>query len=194
MDKKPNASSPVNRIVIVLGIVAIIGIIGYGVLLLCPFHWTIESFFFASGQECVVFPELKLTIFCGDGGTDEVFKRIDGYGYNGFTIGDFSGRGGYLKCDDIEIYSYKFQNGKTILQFFDGKGSAIVSRRGTRLTLPDGQEFTLDGKTPLWLRCKSDGTIVQLNELPEGFVQFFESPPPDPGYIEKVKSYPEAFR
>jgi hypothetical protein len=70
----------------------------------------------------------------------------------------------------------------------------VVSARGTKLTLADGRKFTLDGQTPLWLRCKSDGTIVVLDELPEGFVEFFESPPPEPGLIGSVKSWPEVFR
>ena len=70
----------------------------------------------------------------------------------------------------------------------------VVSEHDTQLTLADGRKYTLDGQTPLWLRCKTDGTIVQLDELPEGFVEFFESPPPDPGFYDRVKSYPEAFQ
>ena len=70
----------------------------------------------------------------------------------------------------------------------------VISARGTKLTLVDGREFALDGQTPLWFRCKSDGTIIELDELPEGFVDFFESPPPDPGMLGLIQSYPEAFR
>ena len=192
MDEKPNASSPVNRIVIVLGIVAIIGIIGYCVIgFVTSVKWSEYSFKFTSGPYCIVFPEPKLTIFVGDGGTDELFDHVNGHFHDsGFTVNLFTG---ICIASGSDMYR-QTRGGRTILQFWGGKGSLVVSHNGTKLTLADGQEFTLDGKTPLWLRCKSDGTIVQLDELPEGFVQFFESPPPDPGYIGEVKSYPEAFR
>ena len=60
-----------------------------------------------------------------------------------------------------------------------------------KLTLADGREFTLDGKTPLWLRCKRDGTFIELHELPEGFIEYFENNPHD---AESIKTYPEVFR
>ena len=195
MEPQIAKTTPVTRVVMVLGIASLIGMIGYGGFLLYPVGWSNESFTFVSGPECAVIPDLKLTIFVGDDGPDEVFDRIDGYGYGGPTTIGFGsgGNSSSVNNDGIVIYSHKTENSRITMQFFDGKGSLTVSRRGTKLTLADGREFKLDGKTPLWLRCKTDGTIVQMDELPEGFVEFFESPPTDPGLIRNVKSYPEAF-
>jgi len=41
----------------------------------------------------------------------------------------------------------------------------VISSRGTKLTLEDGRKFILDGKTPLWLRCRSNGTVIELDKL-----------------------------
>jgi len=80
---------------------------------------------------------------------------------------------------------------KNTIRFFDGKSIMVFSERGTKLTLADGREFILDGKTPLWLRCKRDGTFIELHELPEGFIEFFEN---NRIAAETIKTYPEAFR
>jgi len=193
MQESQPSSSPVKRIVTVFGIVALLGMIGFFILVLfTPVKWTEESFHFASGPRCVVFPEPKLALFLGDGGSDEVFDRIHGIFHDriGFTVNHYIG---FFSSSDSD-FSLKTQGGKTTMQFYGGKGSLVVTQRGTKLMLADGREFTLDGQTPLWLRCKSDGTIEQLDELPEGFVGYFESPPPDPGMIRSIESYPKAFQ
>jgi hypothetical protein len=191
MEQQAAKTTPVTRVVTILGIAALLGMIGYGVLVfLAPVKWREDSFRFASGATCIVFAEPKLIIFLRDGGDDEVFDRVNGSFHNaGFTVNNFLG---YSSSSGKDL-SRKTQGGKTTMQFLGGKGSLVVSHRGTKLTLADGREFILDGKTPLWLRCKTDGTIVQMDELPDGFVEFFESPPPDPGNIGEVTSYPEAF-
>jgi len=81
-------------------------------------------------------------------------------------------------------------NSKTV-KFFNGKGVMVFTSRGTKLTLADGREYTLDGNTPLWLRCKPDGIFVELEELPEGFIEYFENNPRD---AAAIRSYPEAFQ
>jgi len=192
MESQPNTSSPVTRVVIVLGIVSLLGMIGFFVfVVLAPVKWTEESFQFASGPHCVVFPEPKLAFFIGDGGSDEVFDRIHGIFRNrgGFTVNNYIG---FFSSSDSD-FSHKTQGDKTTMRFCGGKGSLVVTHRGTKLTLADGRQFTLDGKTPLWLRCKSDGTIDKLDELPEGFVEYFVSPPA-PGMIRSIESYPKAFQ
>ena len=159
-------------------------------------RWEIEHFHFESGATCYVFVEPKLVVFLGDGGADEVFDRITSSGYSvGFAVNEYFGNSSTRHGSDNDVaFLGQTSNGKTTLQFNNGKCRMAVSGRGTKLTLADGREFTLDGKTPIVLRCKPDGEIVQLDELPEGFVEFFESPPSDPGLIQCVKSYPEAFR
>jgi len=192
-----HTSSPtVTRIVTVLGVASLIGLAVFGVLLLRsyyapPIYGDEEYIQFESGSDCYVFCELKLAIFLGDGGAEEVFDRLGG-GVN-VSVNDFGGISSLYK-NGVSVVVFSHERGKTTIKFFDGKGEMVLSDRGTKLALADGREFTLDGRTPLWLRCKSDGTIVELEELPEGFVEFFESPPPDPGLIGSVKSWPDAFR
>ena len=198
MEQQAAKTTPVTRVVMILVIVALLGMIGYGVLYWrmerIPVIWDSESFDFASGPQCYVFIEPKLTIFIGDEGTDEVFDRINECGqHRGINVNRFVSTFESLKYDNVVVSSYQFQDGTMTMRYLDGKFDMVVSHRGTKLTLADGREFKLDGKTPLWLRCKTDGTIVSLDELPNGFVEFFESPPPDPGNIGEVTSYPEAF-
>ena len=205
MQENQNTSSPVNRIVIICGLVSIVVIIGFFVLQwkmkYTPVIWSEESFKFKSGAQCYVFREPKFAIFLIDDDTEEIFDRINQRNNNGkININGFSRL--YISAKYTQskngltvIRSKTYQatgNGKVEMQFHNSK--MVISERGTKLTLADGREFLLDGKTPLWLRCKSDGTIDHLVELPEGFVEFFESPPPNPGMIGNVKSYPDAFR
>ena len=154
--------------------------------------WKREHLHFRSGASCYVFHEPKLIFFLGDGGTDEVFDRIGGISGGTFSANGFGVSTSGTRSDSIEIFSSKTQRGKTTMQFLDGKHIVVLSHRGTKLTLADGREFTLDGKTSLWLRCKSDGTIEHLNELPKGFVEYFESPPP--GAIEATTISSEMFQ
>jgi len=195
MQEHHSTSPTVTRIVIVLAILSLIGFAGFGVLHWkaerTPVLWYQESFGFDySKAHCVVFLEPKLAFFLGDGGTDEVFNRIGSHSSTSrMTINGYG-----FSSGSSGIFGYKTQYGKTTMWFLNGKHEMVVSHRGTKLTLSDGREFTLDGQTPLWLRCKSDGTIVEMEELPEGFVEFFESPPPEPGLIGSVKSWPDAFR
>jgi hypothetical protein len=194
MQEHHSASPTVIRIVTVLAIVSVIGMVGFGVLYwkieYVPVNWYQESFGFESKALCVAFVEPKFAVFLGDGGTDEVFNRI-----NFYSSGSQMTVNGYgVSSSSSGFFARRTQHGKTTMRFLDGKCTMTLSHRGTKLKLADGREFVLDGQTPLWLRCKSDGTIVQLDELPEGFVEFFESPPPDPGLIGSVKSWPDAFR
>ena len=201
-----NTSPVVTRIVIICAIVSIAAIIGFFAIQWSvkskPVSWRGEFFGFKSGPYCLVFPEPKLAIFIGDGGSEESFDSIDGCAgsditaYDGRFSYDLRGRlssRGSTKLGNVG-YTRESQRGKTTLRFVGGKCEMVISERATKLTLADGREFQLDGKTPLWLRCKSDGTIDHLDELPEGFVEFFESPPPEPGLIWGVESYPEAFK
>ena len=194
-----DTSPIVNRIVIVCGLVAIVAIVGFFVLQWSVKYasviWSEESFGFESGVRCYVFPEPKLAIFLVDDDTKEVFDRINQHGsVRGTNVNGFSTSIGMSKSGNVVVSSTKIERGKMEMEFLDGKCKMVVSERGTKLTLADGREFLLDGKTPLWLRCKSDGTIDHLDELPKGFVEFFESPPSNPGMIGNVKSYPDAFR
>ena len=201
MQEHHSTSPTVTRIVIVLAIVSLIGFAGFGVLHWkaerIPVLWYQESFGFDDSKShcvayCVVFLEPKLVFFLGDGGTDEVFNRIGSHSsFSGITV---NGYGVGTSSGSSEGFSFKTQPGKMTMRLLDGKHEMVVSRSGRKLILNDGRKFTLDGRTPLWLRCKSDGTIVELEELPEGFVEFFESPPANPGLIGSVKSWPEAFR
>ena len=194
------------RIVTVLAIVSMAAIIGFFVIRWRiesePVGWHREFFNFKSGPHCLVFFEPKLAIFIGDGGTEEVFDYVNGYvggggiiAYDGSSTYDFSrrsGRGG-TQLGGVG-YTTEHQRGKATLRFQNGKCSMVISERATKLTLADGREFILGGKTPLWLRCKSDGTIDHLDELPEGFVEFFKSPPTDSMMHTSVQSYPEVFQ
>ena len=194
-----HTSSPtVTRIVTVLGVASLIGLAVFGVLFLrsyyAPVRWNQESLRFNSGSICYVFCEPKLVIFLGEDGSEEVFDCISGIGHHtGFYASGSRGSSSSM-TGGVEVFGHDGQGDKITMRFLAGKSVMVVSDRGTKLTLADGREFTLDGRTPLWLRCKSDGTIVELEELPAGFVEFFESPPPDPGFIGEVKSWPEAFR
>jgi len=136
-------------------------------------EWYEERFEFESGPYVYVFRQPKLVVFLGDGGDGEVFDRVASVGHSHMSAG-----------------------GEVTVQFFEGNHVMVISLHGEQyeLTLADGRTFTLDGKTPFWLRCKSDGTVVKLDELPDGFVEFFESPPDNPGFIETIESYPDAFR
>jgi hypothetical protein len=132
-----------------------------------------------------------LVVFLGDGGEEEVFQRPVGFGAG---IGT-SGRSGRRESGrEVNVFSYSNKRGKMTIEFLDGKCVMVVSKHGTKLTLADGREFMLDGQTPLWLRCKSDGTVVELDELPTGFADFIESPPPDHVWMSDAKSYPDVFR
>jgi len=159
-------------------------------------EWNDENIEFRSGPTVFVFQQPKLVVFLGDGGDDEIFDQISGTGQSKgyFPTGFGSIGGGYYKRVDVEVFATAGGNGKLTMWFHDRKHEMVLSKRATKLTLADGRVFTLDGKTPLWLRCMSDGTVIELDELPAGFIEFFESPPDDPGFIELIKSYPDAFR
>ena len=197
MQEHHSTSPTVTRIVTVLAILSLIGFAAFGVFFLwmyyAPVDWDEEYFQFESGSSCYVFREPRLILFIGDDGPEEVFTSIGGYGNGKFNANGFR-NSGWHGSDLAKVFSYEGKGGIITMKFHDGKGEMVVSHCGTKLTLNDGREFTLDGRTPLWLRCKSDGTIVELEELPEGFVEFFESPPAEPGLIGSVKSWPEAFR
>ena len=190
MEPQVAKTTPVTRVVMVLGIASLLGMIGFGVFVfLAPVKWRHDEFEFASGARCLVFAEPKLIIILGDGGDDEVFDRVNGSFYvAGFTVNNYLG---YYSSSGKDL-SLKTQGGKTTMYFPGEGGSLVVSHRGTKLTLADGREFKLDGKTPLWLRCKTDGTIVQLDELPDGFVELFKTSPHQ-RVNELMQQYPEAF-
>jgi hypothetical protein len=161
-------------------------------------EWTTESFAFASGPSCFVFVQPKVVLFFGDGGEEEIFDFIHPSGQStvfvppgllGFSSGQSMANGVLVDSFTISFWGCEITH-----RFTNGDHVMVFSERGTKLTLADGRTFALDGITPLWLRCKSDGTVVVLDELPEGFVEFFEAPPDDPGLIESIKSYPDAFR
>ena len=160
-------------------------------------EWITESFAFASGPSCFVFLQPKVVLFFGDGGEEEIFDFIYPSGKSAVFVppGLLGVSSGYSMANGVLVHSFTTSWGGEITHRFSNEDHGMVfSERGTKLTLADGRTFTLDGKTPLWLRCKSDGTVIKLDELPEGFVQFFESPPDNPGLIETIESYPDAFR
>ena len=161
-------------------------------------EWYEEDFEFTSGPYVYVFRQPKLVIFLGDGGEEEIFDRVGSVGFStGPVWSSFSGSGtGQHTRGKVQTYSRTSGKGKMTMRFLDGKHVIVIALHGEQfeLTLADGRTFTLDGKTPLWLRCKSDGTVVELDKLPDGFVEFFESPPDNPGFIETIESYPDAFR
>jgi len=213
MDEQPNTSYKIIRIVIVVALLSFVALRVTGsyidqrkaehTLKNIKHNWHEEHFGFASGPRCHVFKELKLAFFFDDGGADETFDRINGHGQHSCLTGNsFTTIFGWKNNGTATSSSYQSQDGMVTMNSSHGYSNEksddqcviAVSEHGTKLTLADGREFTLDGQTPLWLRCKSDGTIVPLNELPKGFVEFFESPPPNPGLIEKIEFYPEAFQ
>jgi hypothetical protein len=155
-------------------------------------EWNEESFSFNSGPTVYVFQQPKLVLFLGDGGEEEIFDRISSRGSSTST-GSFGGNSSH-RSGGVEVFASTGGFGKKTMWFLDRKHKMVLSERGTKLTLADGRTFTLDGKTPLWLRCMSDGTVIELDELPEGFIEFFESPPDNPGMIGSIRSYPDAFR
>ena len=198
MEQEQIVSSTVNRFMTIFGVAALF-LLGYVVFLWsiehAPVRWSEENFSFTSGPHCFVFREPKLVVFLGDDGPEEIFNHIGSCGHStGTNVNSFRSGSGGQTIGKVKVYSFNSREGKMTMQFLDGKCTMVVSVKGTKLTLTDGREFTLDGKTPHWFRCKSDGTIIELDELPEGFVEFFESPPPDPGMIRLVESYPEAFQ
>ena len=161
-------------------------------------EWTTESFAFESGPSCFVFLQPKVVLFFGDGGEEEIFDFIYPSGQSTVFVppGLLGVSSGHSMANGVLVHSFtiSFWGGEITHQFSNGDHVMVFSERGTKLTLADGRTFMLDGKTPLWLRCKSDDTVVELDELPEGFVEFFESPLDDLGLIEKIESYPDAFR
>ena len=186
-----------NRFVTVIGVMSLVALLGYGVLYVyrwqvenTPPRWYLEDFEFASGVAVYVFIEPRLVFFLGDEGP---FDYINSRGSSsGFSPGP--GSSGRSTRDGSVIFEYAGNLSGTTIRFLDGKCEIRFNRKGTQLTLSDGREFNLKESSPLWLRINDDGTVVELDELPEGFVDFFESPPPDPGFLDSVKSYPEAFR
>ena len=213
MDEQPNTSYKIIRIVIVVALLSFVALRVTGsyidqrrvehTLKNNNPNWHEEYFGFAAGPRCHVFKELKLAFFFGDGEADEAFDRINDCGQHSRLTGNgFTTSFGWKNDGTGVLSSYQSQDGMVTMnsshgysnEKSDGQCVIAVSEHGTKLLLTDGREFTLDGQTPLWLRCKSDGTIVQLSELPKGFVEFFESPPPNPGFIEKIEFYPEAFQ
>ena len=159
-----------------------------------PLVWTEETIVFESGQRCYVFLEgisqnlePKFVVFFGDE-DDAIFDRVADHDFAGFNIG---GGGNFRSVYTI----YTSRRGGMTMEFDNTNCVMVLSERGTKLTLSDGREFLLDGPTPLWLRYRPDGTIVVLDEIPQGFIDFFENPPPDPGFLRNVAvSWPEAFR
>jgi len=162
-----------------------------------PIQWVKEIIEFDTGYRCYVFREPKLFIFLGDGGDEKIidhsiytngtnvnlyFGMFSGYSQGSLSLGE-NGKG-----KNIEFYSFVSMFGRMTMKFLDGKHVMVVSSRGTKLTLSDGRQFTLDGKTPLLLRCKSDGTVIKLNELPEGLAEYLESP------YEMIEFLPGMFR
>jgi hypothetical protein len=184
MEEKQTAPLTINKTVFRFAVLVVVLIILF--LLLMPFSplpWSKEFFTFQSGPHCFVFPEPKLVILIGDDG-EEVFDYINS-GSFGYPLPSESVSNG------VVLFSCKGIFGNATIKFLNGKYVMNVSSRGTKLTLADGRTFTLDGKTPLWLRCKSDGTIIELDELPEGLIKFFET---HPEFSHNLESYPEAFR
>ena len=184
-----------NRFVTVIGVMSLVALLGYGVLYVyrwqvenTPTDWNLEIFEFTSGVSVYVYMEPRLVFFLGEEGS---FVRLCGRSEMSFRPGYGSG---IIQNDTDVIYVHIGDSRWTTMQFLDGKCIMRVNQKGTQLILSDGREFNLKESSPLWFRIKDDGTVVELDELPEGFVDFFESPPPDPGLLGSVKSYPEAFR
>ena len=189
MTEKP-VSSASNRFVTVIGVMSLVALLGYGAFFAyrwqvenTPPRWIHESFSFASGVTVHVFIEPRLVFFLGD---EKPFDRINTYTSGGFSPGYSNGASG--------AFVYTSDRRWTIVRFLAGKGEMKLNRKGTQLILGDGREFNLKESSSLWFRINDDGTVVEQDELPEGFVDFFESPPLDPGFLDSVKSYPEAFR
>jgi hypothetical protein len=155
--------------------------------------WSVKSFDFSSGAACCVLPDQKITFFIGDGGDDEVFDTISSHGTCGVLASSTSASSASGGCD----FTLANQYGTITLAWFNGKCVMEIPPHRAELTLADGRKFTLDGKTPLWLRCKSDGAVVKLDEPPKGFVEYFESPVFhgfNESLEESIKSCSDAFR
>jgi len=185
-----------NRFVTVIGVMSLVALLGYGVLYVyrwqvenTPPRWTREHFTFGSEVTVYVFVEPRLVFFLGD---EKPFDRIGSHGMSSFYPGP--GGSGTSGSGTHTIFEYAGDFHGTTIWFLDGKCKMRLNRRGTQLTLSDGREFNLKESSSLWFRINDDGTVVELDELPEGFIDFFESPPPDPGFLSSIKSYPEAFR
>ena len=195
MTEKP-VSPASNRLVTVIGVMSLVALLGYGAFFAyrwqvenMPPRWNLEDFGFTSGTTVYVFLEPRLVFFLGDEGP---FDYINSHGSSGFSPGP--GSSGRRTSGTNVVYAYAGDHRGTTIRFLDGKCEIRFNRKGTQLTLSDGREFNLKESSPLWLRINDDGTVVELDELPEGFVDFFESPPPSSGLLDMVKSYPEAFR
>jgi hypothetical protein len=198
MEEKKTVSLTNNKTIFrIAGLVVVLAALYF---LWCGFFSALSKEYirFQSGAFCFVFIEPKLVIIVGDGGEEEVFDHFESCGLDNSIAGDpFYCGFGSSTTNGVVNHSYKRSFGRTTIEFLNGKYVMNFSLRGTKLTLADGRTFTLDGKTPLWLRCKSDGTIVELDELPEGLIEFFEVPSEfaRAGYNKSlVKSYPAAFR
>ena len=189
-------TTPVMQVMKILGIVALVSIVVcFLAMRYAPIHWTLESFSFASGQKCYIFAEPKLGIFLCDGGDDDVFEGNNGYHRGKMNVNSIFGFGDRWEQDGFVAlpvrYGYDRTGAPTKTMYvltIDDKYSMTVSERGTLLTLLSGREFMLDGKTPLWLCCKPDGTVVPLKEQPKGFLEFMKSPPPDSSIIKAIQS------
>ena len=143
-------------------------------------YWSGEAFRFVSGPDCFVFREPKLVIFFDDENTEECFDHIDRGSWRSHRFVVSYLGGSYVSWhghynDEREFTLIKIRSdgeGDTAKIRFGGgifasnRGCVmVISSRGTKLTLEDGREFTLYGKTPLWLRCKSNGTVIELDKL-----------------------------
>ncbi len=152
-------------------------------------HWHLESFSIScdsGGYASVyIFVEPRIVIFLGE---DRGFNNVTSRGYQTFSLGSGNGSHGTL-------FVYDGDKKWTHMEFLDGKCGMKIDHKGTKLILADGREFSLVGNEPIWLRCKDDGTITELDALPEGFLEFMERPITQPmDFRADIESYPAAFQ
>jgi hypothetical protein len=153
------------------------------------FTWYVESITFDSGISCFVCMEPKLVFFSGPINTPNAFDRIRSHqSIHNITLG--SSMSGFM-----DKFKFHTVNKRIILEKQPDGSQITISKRGTSITLPDGQKFALNGKTPVFIYCDENGRFVKLDKLPIGFGEYFErSTPPGSDLKDHVKSYPAAFR
>ena len=188
MKEKALPSSPVTRVVTVLGLVSLLALLGFLALIVyrwnTPPTWTFESYTFDSGSSVCIFLEPQLAFVIGNDLTFEGHYSQFGQPFSpGLTIKGGHTGGSSTNLGGCMVYEYNINRQGTTIRFIDGKHKMQLNFLGTELTLADGRVIKLKESPPHCLQIKNDGTVIVLDKLPEPLDRLFHS----------IQTQPETF-